>query len=252
MPLIEGNLPDAWKDLECQAARILAECGFDVAVQKNVRLARGDVKVDVYAVDDGTPPTVILAECKHWATPVSKAVVHAFRSVVSDSGANTGLLVSSGGFQGGARDAACHTNIHLVNWAEFQEMFRDRWYRDFMVPHLREVGSPLHEYTEPINSRIARKEGALDRRRRDQVRAAREKYMPLAAAVLFLAHGFFDISDEIGMPQLPLRSSVRSDLTERLPDDVLDARALRPLLWALEVQCREAVAAFDGAFGERA
>lgn len=97
--LIEGDEPVTWQALEASVARILGECGYDVEVQKNVPLARGDVNVDVWADDHSSPPNVIAIECKNWATAATKNVVHGFRSVVGDSGANTGIIVSTAGFQ---------------------------------------------------------------------------------------------------------------------------------------------------------
>ena len=97
--LIEANPPGSWQDLEARVAQILTECGYEVESQKNVPLARGDVNIDVWADDHSSPQNIIVVECKHWATPVTKSVVHSFRTVVGDSGANTGLIVSSAGFQ---------------------------------------------------------------------------------------------------------------------------------------------------------
>jgi hypothetical protein len=51
---------------------VLAECGYDVEVQKNVKLARGDVDIDVWADDHSGPPNVIAIECKRWKTSVRR------------------------------------------------------------------------------------------------------------------------------------------------------------------------------------
>ena len=130
MTLIEGDAPTRWQELESKVAQILGECGYEVEVQKNVQLARGDVNIDVWADDHGSPSNIIAVECKHWSTAVTKNVVHAFRTVVGDSGANTGLIVSSAGFQDGAVEAAAYSNVRLVDWDEFQEMFVARWLRE--------------------------------------------------------------------------------------------------------------------------
>lgn len=119
-PEIEAAPPATWQELEPAVARILQECGYDVEVGRNVPLARGDVNVDVWADDGASPPNVLIVECKQWARPVTKNVVHAFRAVTGDSGANTGLLVSSAGFQDGAVQAAAYSNVRLLTWAQFQ------------------------------------------------------------------------------------------------------------------------------------
>src|SRR4051812_13753237 len=107
--------PKDWQDLQNQAAQILTECGLTAEVEKAVKLARGDVNVDVYGLDTNqTPKTVCLCECKNWSTAVPKDVVHGFRTVMGDFGANLGYVISSGGFQKGAPEAAEFTNIKLV------------------------------------------------------------------------------------------------------------------------------------------
>jgi hypothetical protein len=56
------------------------------------------------------------------------------------------------------------------------------------------------------------------------------------------------------LPELPLREVLASsnEISDAFPDDVLDARALRPLMGALTRRYREAIAEFDEVFGERA
>jgi hypothetical protein len=151
-PLIEASPPKSWQELETGVAQILGECGYDVEVQKNVTLAGGNVNIDVWADDHSSPPNVIAVECKHWTTPATLNVVHAFGTVVGDSGANTGLIVSSVGFQQGAVEAAAYSNVRLLDWVQFQEMFLERWFRQYMSETLAEETDALHEYTEPIYS----------------------------------------------------------------------------------------------------
>lgn len=249
--LIEGQLPDTWQHLEKTVGRILAECGYDVEVQKNVDLARGDVDVDVWADDHSSPPNVIAVECKLWNTSVPKNVVHAFRAVVGDSGANTGLLVSSAGFQDGAVEAAQYSNVTLLNWGEFQEMFAERWYRTYMAPLLSDEAGPLIEYTEPINGRISRRASELTEGKQVRFRELRERYASLGIGLMPL---FIKIPGTSGptIPQLPLRANATDDAAQAFPDDVLDAVALRPLLVAVSGAYTAATAEFDEVFGGRA
>src|SRR5437868_1284602 len=114
---INAAPPTSWKDLQTQTALILSECGLAAEIEKTIKIVRGTVEVDVLAIDSAQKPAhKILCECKHWTTPVSKVVVHAFRTVIADSGANTGYLISSAGFQSGALDAAEQSNVHLQTW----------------------------------------------------------------------------------------------------------------------------------------
>lgn len=254
--MIDDEVPADWQALETRVSQTLAECGFDVHVHEEVELARGDAIVDVYAVEHTSPPNVVVVECKHWATAVTKSVVHAFRSVVVDSGANTGLIVSSGGFQEGALEAARYTNIRLVTWGEFQEIYEERWFREHMAPRLKHEGEALAEYTEPINSRVFRKADKLSTERLAEFKRLREKHLPLALvdiAFMPAVLGLPRLGEPI-LPKLPLRASVgsRDEQLALLPPDVLEATALRPLMTTLIEHYRDAIAEFDAVFGERA
>jgi restriction system protein len=250
--LIEANVPDRWEDLERQAARILEECGYEVSVQHTVPLARGSVKVDVYAIEHTSPPNVLVLECKNWRMAAPKTVVHAFRTVVTDSGANIGFVISGAGFQEGAIEAARYTNIRLVTWEEFQTVFVERWYQQYMAPRLREEADPLIEYTEPINSRIFRKADELPKDRRERFKTLREKHFVLGMGLIPLFLASLGKTEGPVIPELPLRATTLSDFEDALPAGVLDAPALRLLLTALTDSYRAAIAEFDDVFGERA
>jgi hypothetical protein len=220
-----------------------------VEVQKNVQLARGDVNIDVWADDHSSPQNIIAIECKHWATPATNNVVHGFRTVVGESGANTGLIVSSAGFQEGAVEAAAYTNVRLLNWSEFQTMFTVRWFREYMSPTLADQTDALREYTESVNSRIARKADALSPDRRERFKVLRERYFVLAGISLLFSPVYIRHRPADELPNLPMRGTTEWPygvlLRGRAPDDVLDATALRPLMSALLEHSRRAIAEFD-------
>ncbi len=157
-----SSAPDTWIELQIRVARILSECNVDTAVEKLVELARGQAEIDVWAHDpSSTPAQTYLIECKRWKEAVPQAVVHAFRTVVGDSGANWGAIISSNGFQRGAYQAAEYSNVRLLTWNEFQELFATSWFTRYFCSVIRKEFDPLVEYTEPINSRIFRKADLL-------------------------------------------------------------------------------------------
>jgi len=85
-------------------------------------------EVDVYAVDASTvPPIRIACECKNWNSAVPQGVVLEFRSVLEDSGINSGLIISKVGFRSGARDAAKNTPIVLLSFEGLTQLFFDAW-----------------------------------------------------------------------------------------------------------------------------
>jgi len=137
--VIESPPGPAWQHLQQRVATILHECGLQAETPKALETVRGRVEVDVYAVDPASsPPSVYLCECKLWSRNVPQAEVLAFRSVVGDVGAHHGLFISAHGFQQGAYEVVRGTNVTLVNWPEFEDLFRERWCRNYWIPAFRD------------------------------------------------------------------------------------------------------------------
>jgi restriction system protein len=251
--IIDHRLPKNWRDLQKQVAQILQECGLHSEIEKDIQTVRGVVNIDVYAEDIGSQPKIIyLIECKHWQSAVPKTIVHAFRTVVADYGANWGFIVSSGGFQSGTFEAAANSNIRLLTWEKFQKLFVMRWIKNFMVPQLYKEIYPLVEYTEPINSRIFNKADKLDDNSHHRFIELRKTFQDLAFLTLPLyAQEPFNM-----MPRnLPLRNLKPFDTKDgqfALPDEVLDAICLRDLVNLIIREARKGLAEFDKVFGERA
>ena len=118
--------------------------------QVSLTLPRGAVDVDVLATEtrDGIPYRII-CECKYWQANIPRQIVHAFRTVMNETGAHRGFIISRAGFQAGAVDAARDTNIDLVTFEEFQEMHFQKWIRNMMwaVEHAAER---FNTYYEPL------------------------------------------------------------------------------------------------------
>lgn len=250
LPPIEPE-PTSWKDLERACARLLGEAGYmDVTVGKHLELARGSSIVDVYAVNPETPPARICVECKYWSTAVPKAVVHAFRTVVADAGLHLGVVVSRAGFQRGAYEAAALSNVLLVDWQGFQNLFVERWFSNFAVPAGRAAAEPLVDYTEPFNSRVQQKADRLPSSKFHRFLELRDQYRDLGNGLLILWWSGA-LRHEGNLPSLPLRDAFKA-MDVDLPDEILSATNLRALLVAASAAYEEAVAAFDEVFGERA
>lgn len=257
--VINSSVPDQWRKLQSDVAQILSECGFNTETEKNITTARGEVEIDVFAEDPTqTPRTTYLCECKLWNSNVPRREVHAFRTVVNDYGANWGLIISNLGFQRGAYGAAEHTNLKLLNWIEYQSLFVERWYREYMLKVLNKEAGPLCEYTEPINSRIFRKADALPHENQKRFRALRRKYIMLYALVSQFNSQLFGVrffGSEEEIPQLPLIKNLPEKQVEtyrEIPEDILKATVLRELLESMLKHICLGIAEFDEVFGERA
>jgi len=148
MPTIFEGGPNDWEDLEEKVCQIFREAGCLAARRRTLKTVRGSVDVDVL-VEDTTrrPHALILCECKNWNRKVPRTVVHAFRTVVHDSGATLGFIISERGFQPGAKAAAEKSNIRLVTWKEFQEEMYDRWF-DVQEARLTLLADELYVISE--------------------------------------------------------------------------------------------------------
>lgn len=62
-----------------------------------------------------------LVEAKHWKSNVTKEIIHAFFTVLQNTGADRGFIISKNGFQSGAIEATKHTNISLYTFEEFKK-----------------------------------------------------------------------------------------------------------------------------------
>ena len=116
----------------------------------SLRLPRGSVDVDMLA--DETVNGIVhrtICECKNWRTNVPKKVVHAFRTVIHETGANRGYVISRVGFQTGAIEAAVATNIQLVTFVEFQQIYFDKWINRRIRAIEDELGN-FNTYYEPL------------------------------------------------------------------------------------------------------
>ncbi|QRM89050.1 hypothetical protein FG167_07300 [Lacinutrix sp. WUR7] len=140
--------PKTWQELQIKCAKIIEDIGFETEVEKNINTVRGVVNIDVFAIDkENYSNQTILIECKNWKTKVPKSVVHSFRSVVSDFGANSGYIVSKVGFQSGSFEAVKNTNVYLMEFDEFQEHFKLR-YLNHITSKLQKIGYPLRKYSD--------------------------------------------------------------------------------------------------------
>lgn len=105
-----------WRDYQEEAAALFRSMGLDAVTNETIQGVRTKHDVDVvvrshYAGFDVT----WLVECKHWKSPVSKLHVLALREIVSDTGADRGILLCEVGFQSGAIEAANLTNVQVTS-----------------------------------------------------------------------------------------------------------------------------------------
>lgn len=142
--------PSTWEELQDYVALLLNQAGYYATSPCTIDTVRGQVEVDVLVEAPNALVKKIICECKFWKTPVPKEKVHAFRTVVYDSGAALGLLISRAGFQSGAIEAAKLSNVQLLTWEEFTELIADKWIIA-TLKHLKKSSDPLSVYLDPLD-----------------------------------------------------------------------------------------------------
>jgi hypothetical protein len=237
MTLMTSIQPQDWRDLENSVAGILQECGMAVQQQVHLPLPRGAVDIDVLAEDtvDGITHRIV-CECKNWRTNVPQEKVHAFRTIMQETGANRGYIISRTGFQAGAHDAAQATNIELVTYAQFQERYFQKWFNARLWSIERAIGN-FNVYYEPLGR------PGYHFLRNDEQRAA---YDAVWSKYCFAGTMLMHVSPytrlvAANQPPVPLPLDVRE--LERhgyaVPEDVKAATGYRELLALLETYARE-------------
>jgi hypothetical protein len=227
--MITRTTPVDWQALQNDVSLILEQCGFDIEIEKKIKTARGEVEIDVYAEEivKGRKYSIV-CECKHWKSKVPQSIVHSFRTVINDIGANIGYIISLEGFQSGAFDASGLTNIELVTWSQFQGIFCETWLEQYLSPKITKELDPILEYTEPLVPTWFTK---VPGHEIEVLRTLRDKYIPFGILMMmFTSYSVFLRST--GFPRLPIRDSVKSNavLLAGVPSNILDAVGYREFL----------------------
>lgn len=142
--------PSTWEELQDYVALLLNQAGYHAMSPCTIDTVRGQVEVDVLVESPDVLVKKIICECKFWKTPVPKEKVHAFRTVVHDSGAALGLLISRVGFQSGAIEAAKFSNVQLLTWEEFTNLIADKWIIE-TLKRIKKKCDCVAEYVNPLH-----------------------------------------------------------------------------------------------------
>jgi hypothetical protein len=125
-----------WSDYQEEAAALFRSMGLEASTNVTLRGVRTSHEVDVVVKSHhGGFEVTWLVECKYWKTAVSKLHVLALREIVSDTGADRGILLCEAGFQSGAIEAANLTNVQVTSL----EKVRSTAGHDIMAMRLREL-----------------------------------------------------------------------------------------------------------------
>lgn len=151
--MIDDPLPEDWRDLQSGVQRIFRNVGLSAEVEVDLETPRGSVNVDVMAVDVRSVDKIrYIVECKNWGSTIPQSVVHSFTTVMQETGANIGFIISKHRLQQGAKRYTEHTNITGMTYLEFQQRYFEAWWKRYFCPLVGDAADKPLQYTEPCNS----------------------------------------------------------------------------------------------------
>ena len=128
--MIESPEVADWKQLQHSVCRLLNEVGLTAQEEVTLETPRGKVEVDVFAIDEMSVDKIrYIVECKYWAAAIPQHVVHSFTTVMHETGANIGFIVSKVGLQAGAERYTNSTSITGLTFEELQQRYFVPWWK---------------------------------------------------------------------------------------------------------------------------
>lgn len=107
---------DPWRQYQHDVAHFFRQLGMAAETDVTIPGVRTRHAVDVVvdSVHSGFPVRWLI-ECKHWKSRIPKEVVHNLRTIVSDTGADRGIIMAENGFQSGAIEASSMSSVSLTS-----------------------------------------------------------------------------------------------------------------------------------------
>ncbi len=150
--MIDDPLPMNWQDLQTGVQRIFRNVGLYAEVEVNVETPRGSVNIDVFATDVRSVDKIrYIVECKNWSSSIPQTVVHSFTTIMHETGANIGFIISKHGLQHGAKQYAKNTNITGMTYLEFQQRYFEAWWKRYFCPLIGDTADKVLLYIEDFN-----------------------------------------------------------------------------------------------------
>jgi restriction system protein len=111
-----------WKQYQEEAAKFFRSIGLQADTDVTIEGVRTKHDIDVLVSSQHVGFEIKwIVECKFWDSKVTKLHVLALREIVSDTGADRGILLAENGYQSGASEAAKLTNVQLTSLAELSD-----------------------------------------------------------------------------------------------------------------------------------
>lgn len=145
--------PEKWQDLEYHVQDVYQQLldiqGGKTMVARDVQISGREgssYQIDVFYEFEmvGINHRVAI-ECKNRLRPLERESVLAFYTKISECNLSHGVIVSSGGFQKGAREFAAKNNITLMNYSELPSIgnLLSRRLANVVIPDKETIGQPF-------------------------------------------------------------------------------------------------------------
>lgn len=150
--MIDNPLPKHWRSLQSETCRLLNEIGLAAETEVSINTPRGTVTVDVFAVDNSSVDKIqYIIECKNWSSAIPQTVVHSFTTVMNETGANIGFIISKYGLQSGAIQYTESTNIKGITYKDLQKRYFHIWWQKHFCSTIANAAEYAHQYVEAFN-----------------------------------------------------------------------------------------------------
>ena len=251
--MIDHPLPDDWKELQSGVQRLLRNIGLDAEKEVEVETPRGKVELDVFAVDVRSVDKIrYVVECKNWNTSIPQSVVHAFTTVMHETGGNIGFIVSKHGLQSGAERYTQNTNIIGLTYLELQQRYFAVWWERYFCPLVGDTADRVLEYVEPFSPTRDERYAQLSEEYRQEFDRLRRIYeLPVCALSMLnvrsLSPGFK--TNEMTAVPTSLDAYVQNSLAKAAPNVTWAGTTFRELLDSILHFLGDAEEQFNALFG---
>lgn len=148
--MVSYNSIKDWRDLEERVLEIFLSLGYNAKKNAKIEGTKAIHEVDIWAfIQYGGLLYRVVVECKFWNTNVNKAQVGNILTIVTDIGAEKGVIISKVGFQKGAKDLVRNSNIELYTFEQFLEKTEeatDKWFRYRIFDLINSLRTPFYKF----------------------------------------------------------------------------------------------------------
>jgi hypothetical protein len=248
--MIDDPLPKNWRELQAGVCRLFNEIGLTAEEEASLKTPRGTTTVDVFAVDNQSVNKIIyIVECKNWEATIPQTIVHAFTTVMHETGANLGFVISKHGLQSGATMYTGNTNIQGLTYQQLQERYFNVWWQQYFSIQVAAAADTVNEYVESLNSRRDHFLESLEPKELERFHELKRRYALFGKLMWLMDIRSNALQHATNSPP-PNIEYYKSELVEKLGEEfAFDATCFRTLLTQICSKLQEIENSFNALFG---